>query len=133
MIRAKDPHLQRISIVIPGFLLPKGAPIPEGTLSTQPIRESDLVTQSIPKGIPKVVFPSQHTTGTFVSSQPTNKEEGEGEEEKEKEIVDVSESNSKDLYEVFDQPPSPVTSTGVLGQSSPLQSSHFDGTALLSD
>ena len=29
--------------------------------------------------------------------------------------MDVSESNSEDLYEVFNQPLFPVTSTGVLG------------------
>ena len=101
---SQSPHLQRISVAVPGFLFPKGASVPKGTLYIQPIQESDLVTQSISKGIPRIVFPSQHTTGTFVSSQPTNKEEGEGEVEKEKEIVDVSEWNSKDLYEVFDQP-----------------------------
>jgi len=105
VIKAKDPHLHRISIVVPRFLLPEGIPTPKGTLSTQPI----------PEGIPKVAPPSQHLTGEVTSSQPTTKEENEEEEEKEKEIVDVS--NSEDLYEVFNQPPSPVASTSVLGQS----------------
>ena len=107
VIKAKYPRLHRIGVVVPGFLLPEGTPIPEGALVTQPI----------PKGIPKVAPPSQHPTGEATSSQPTNKEEDEEEEEKEKEIVDVS--NSDDLYEVFNQPSSPVTSTGFLGQSSP--------------
>ena len=47
--------------------------------------------------------------------------------------MDVSESNSEDLYEVFNQPLFPVTSTGVLGQSSLPQSSRFEGAALLSN
>ena len=68
-----------IAFTVPGFLLPKGVPVPKGTLSTQPILESDLVTQSIPEGIPRVVFPSHHTTSASASSQPTNKEESEGE------------------------------------------------------
>ena len=45
--------------------------------------------------------------------------------------MDVSESDPEDLYEVFNQPPSPVTSTGVLGQLSPPQSSRFEKAAFL--
>ena len=56
-IRAKDPRLHCISVAVLGFLLPEGTPIPEGTFSTQPIWESDLVTQSISEGILRVVFP----------------------------------------------------------------------------
>ena len=58
VIRAKDPLLHHISVVVPDFLLPEGASVPEGTLSTQPIPKDDLATQSIPEGIPKVAFPS---------------------------------------------------------------------------
>ena len=72
-------------------------------------------------------------TGASASSQPTYKEEGEGEEEREKEIVDVLESYSKDLYEIFNQSHSPATSTGVLSQSSSPQPSCFEGAALLLD
>lgn len=43
----------------------------------------------------------QHTTGTSVSSHPTNEEKDKGEEEKEKKIVDVLESDSEDLFEAF--------------------------------
>ena len=131
VIRAKDPRLHHISISGPGFLFAEGTLVLECTLLTQPIPRGDLASQSIPKGIPTVAFPSQHTTDAFASSQPSNKEEGEGEEEKEKEIVDVSESDSKDLYEVFNRPSSPVTLTGVLGQSSPSQFDGFEGAALL--
>ena len=34
VIKAHDPCLHRISVAVEGFLLPKGAPIPEGTFST---------------------------------------------------------------------------------------------------
>ena len=112
VIRAKDPLLHHISVAVPGFLLPEGASVPKGTLSIQPIPKDDLATQSIPEGIPKVAFPSQHTTGESTSFQPTNKEEGEGEEEKENEVVEVSESN--DIYKVFNQPSSLVTITSDL-------------------
>ena len=33
VIRAKDPLLHRISVAVPGFLLPERASVPEGTLS----------------------------------------------------------------------------------------------------
>ena len=133
MIRARDPRLHRISVASPGFLLPEGVPVPEGTLLTHPILKDDLVSQSILEGILKVVFPSLRTTGASASSQPTHKEEGEGDEEREKEIVDVLESDSKDLYEIFNQSHSPATSTGVLSQSSSPQPSRFEGAALLLD
>ena len=121
IIKAKDPRLHRINVTVPGFLLPEGTPIPEGALVTQPI----------PEGIPKVAFPFQHTTSETTSSQPTNKEEDEEEGEKEKDVVDVSDSD--DFYEVFNQPLSPETSTGDLGQLSPPQSSHLEGATSLSD
>ena len=102
MIRARDPRLCHISVAVPGFLLPEGAPIPEGTLLTQPITAGDLASQTIPEGIPKEAFPLQPATGESTSSRPTNREEGEDEEEKEKEIVDISDLD--DIYEVFYQP-----------------------------
>ena len=45
VIKARDPRLHRISIAAPGFLLT--SPIPESTLTTEPI----------PEGIPKVALP----------------------------------------------------------------------------
>ena len=45
--------------------------------------------------------------------------------------MDVSDLD--DLYEVFNQPSSLVTSTGVLGHSSPPQFSHFEGATPLLD
>ena len=116
VIKARDPYLQRISVVVPGFLLPEGIPVPEGTLSTQPILEGTLSTQPILKGVPKVAFPLQHSTGEATSSQPIHKEEKE-KEEKEKDIVDVS--DSEDLYKVFDHPWTPKTTPGDLSQLSP--------------
>ena len=114
VIRARDPCLHRISVVAPGFLLPQGAPVLEGTFVTQPIPKSNLTSQPIPEGIPKITFPTQIVAGESSSTQPTSKEEGEGEEGKEKEIADVSDSD--DPYEIFDQPLSPGTLISDLGQ-----------------
>ena len=47
--------------------------------------------------------------------------------------MDVLESDSEDLYKVFNQPPSPMTSTGVLIQSSPPQASRFKVSVLSSN
>ena len=58
VIKAKDPRLHRISVTVPGFLLPEGDPILKGTLVTQPI----------PEGIPKVAHSSQDPTGKATSS-----------------------------------------------------------------
>ena len=121
VIKAKDPRLYHISVAVPRFLLPEGTPIPEGALVAQPI----------PEGIPKVALLSQHPASEATSSQATNKEEDEEEEEKEKKIMDISDSDN--LYEVFNQPLSPMTSTGVLGQLSPPQSNCFEGVTPLSD
>ena len=68
--------------------------------------------------MPKVVF------------QPSKKEESE-EEERQKKVMDVSDSNN--LYEVFDQPLSPETSTGDLSQSFQPLPSHFEEVASLED
>ena len=75
----------------------------------------------------------QHTTGTSVSSHPTNEEKDKGEEEKEKEIVDVLESDSEDLFEAFNQPPSPTTLTSDLSQFSQSPSSHAENATTLTD
>ena len=68
MIRARDPRLHRISVASPGFLLPEGVPVPEGTFLTHPILRDDLVSQSILEGILRVVFPSPRTTSASASS-----------------------------------------------------------------
>ena len=68
IIKARDPRLQRISVAIPGFLLPEGIPVPEGTLITQPIPKGILSNQPILEGVPKVAFPLQHLTGEATSS-----------------------------------------------------------------
>ena len=134
VIKSKDLCLQHISVVAPGFLLPKGAPIPEGTLLTQPISRDDLVSQSISEGILRAFFFwFLHTTSASASSQPTNKEEKEREEEEEKEIMDVSESDSEDLYEVFNQPPSLETFVGDLGRISQPPPNQTEGAVTLSD
>ena len=129
VIKAKDPCLHRISIVVPGFLLPEGVPVPEGSLATQPILEGTHTSQPILKGMPKVAFPPQHTSDKATSSQPSSKEKDE-EEKKQKQVVDVSDSD--DLYKFFNQPLSPETSTGGLDQFFQPQSSHFEGVTLSS-
>ena len=84
VIKAKNPRLHRISVAAPSFLIT--GPIPEGTLTTDPI----------PKGIPKVALPPQHTIGEATSSHPaiTKKEE-----EKEEEVVEVF--DFEDEFESF--------------------------------
>ena len=66
VIKARDPHLHRISAAAPGFFTT--APIPEGTLTTV----------LIPAGIAKVALPSQRSAEEeATSSQPSIKgEEG---------------------------------------------------------
>ena len=87
VIKANDPHLHRISVVVPDF----------------------LTTDSILEGIPKVTSPLQYTTRKATSSHLAIKEEGEEEkkeeEEKEEEVVEVS--DSKDEFSIFNQLPSP--------------------------
>ena len=130
VIKARDPRLHRISVAVPGFLLPEGAPVLKGTLTIQPIIEGTSTSQHILEGVPKITFPFQHTPGEATSSQPSNKEEDE-EEERQKEVVDVS--DLEDLYEFFDQPLSPDTPTGDLGQFSQPQPSRFEKVTLLED
>ena len=103
MIRARDPCLHRISVAVPGFLHPKGVPVPEGTFSTQPVRESDLLIQSISEGIPRTDLPSQYTAGASGTSKHTDKEE----------VVEVLES--EDEFTAFNHPLSPEASTPDLG------------------
>ena len=121
VIKAKDPRLHWINVVVLGFLLLKGTPVPKGALVTQPI----------PEGIPKIALPFQHPSSEVASFQPTSKEEDEEEEERQKEVVDVSDSN--DLYEVFNQPLSSKTSTDDLGQFFQSQTNHLKGVTPLSD
>ena len=109
VIKAKDPHLHRISVATLGFLTT--GPIPEGTLTTDPIPES----------IPKVALPPQYTTGEATLSYPTITKE----EEKEEEVVEVS--DSKDEFEVFNQPLSPKASTSDLGHPFSAQSNQHQG------
>ena len=115
VIKAKDPHLQRISVAAPGFLIT--GPIPEGTLSIG----------SIPEGIPKVALPPQHTAEEGTSSHPSIIKE---EEEKE-EIVEVS--DSEDEFDVFNQILSPEASSGDLGFPSLAQSSPHQEAASTSN
>ena len=110
VIKAKDPRLHRISVVAPGFLTI--GPIPGGVHVTTPIL----------KGIPKV---------GASSSRPVIKEEKEEEEEEER-IVEVS--NSKDDYDIFNQPLSPEAPVGDLGDPFPIQTDHAqEEAAILAD
>ena len=108
--------MHRISVTAPGFLII--GPIPEGMLTTDPI----------PEGILKVALPPPHTTKEATSSNLAITKE---EEEKEEEVVEVS--DSEDEFEVFNQTLSPETSTGDLGQPSPSQSSHHQGSTSTPD
>ena len=78
VIKARDPHLHRISVAAPGFFTT--GPIPEGTLTIVPK----------PAGIAKVALPSQRSVEEeATSSQPSTKgEEG---------IVEVLERGRKGL------------------------------------
>ena len=101
VIKAKDPHLHKISIVALGFLI------------SSPILEGTFVTNPIPKGIPKVDLPPKHTTEEATTSYPAITKE---EEEKEEEVVKVS--DSEDEFDVFNQPLSPEASPSDLDLSS---------------
>ena len=96
VIKARDPHLHRISVTVPDFLTI--GPIPKGTFTTIPI----------PEGIPRVVEPFQHVAKEeATSSQPATKEK---KEEEDKEVVEVT--NSEDNFTIFDQPLSPELQVG---------------------
>ena len=94
VIKAKDPQLHQISVVVLGFLIISA--IPEGTLAIDPI----------PEGILKVALPLQYIAEEATSSHPTVIKE------EEEEVVEVS--DSEDEFEVFNQPLSPEASTGDL-------------------
>ena len=51
VIRARDPRFHWISVVVPSFLLPQGAPVLEGTFITQPIPEGTSADLHIPEGV----------------------------------------------------------------------------------
>ena len=108
VIKSNSPRLYRISVAVPGFLLPEGVPIPGGTLIIEPIHADMLATETIFEGIPKVSLQSQQLTGVATSSHPTNIEE--------EEVVEVP--DSEDEFEVFNQALSPDTSTPNLGPPS---------------
>jgi len=91
VIKANDPRLHQISVLVPGFLLPEGVPIPRGTLTTEPILADTITTKPIFEGIPKVALPLQQTTGVATSSRPTNTEE--------EEVVEVP--DSEDEFEIL--------------------------------
>ena len=78
-----------------------------------------LTTNPIPEGIPKVALPPQYTTGEATFSHPIIIKE---EEEKEEEIVEVS--DSKNEFEVFNQPLSLKALTSDLIHPFPAQSNH---------
>jgi len=81
-IRARDPHLHRISVAAPGFLLP-GLKV-----------EIEEVTTPIPEGIPTIKASSlQQTTSAATPSYPPNIQE--------EEVVEVA--DSEDEFEVFNQ------------------------------
>ena len=89
VIKARDPQLQRISVVAPSFLL--FGLIPEGAVA--------IVL--IPEGIMKVALPLSQVTGAATSSYIAST--------KDEEVVDVP--HSKDDFEVFNRAWSPETST----------------------
>ena len=102
VIKGKDPRLHRISVAVPSLL------------TTGSILEGIFTTDPIPEGIPKVALSFQHAAEEeATSSQPLTKgEEG---------IVEVS--NSKDDFEVFNQPSLPEIPFGDLGHPLPAQTS----------
>ncbi|XP_065636568.1 uncharacterized protein LOC136070490 [Quercus suber] len=106
VIKAHDPRLHYINVAVEGFLLPEGAPIPEGTLLTQPITDGTSTSQPIPEGVPNVTSPLQYTLSEATSSHPSS-QKGDEEEARPREVMDVS--DLEDLYKVFNQLPSPVT------------------------
>ena len=96
VIKARDPRLQQINVAAPGFLI------------TGPIPEDVLTTNCILEGKSKLEASFSH---------PIIKEkEKEQEEEEEEEIVEAS--DSKDDFEVFNQPLSLEIPLGDLIHSS---------------
>ena len=73
-----------------------------------------LTVDPIPEGIPKIALTSQRVIKKEATSSQSSTKEEEG-------IVEVS--NSKDNFEVFNQPLSPETPSGYLGHPPPAQAS----------
>ena len=100
VIKAHDPRLRRISVIVDGFLFPEGVLIPEGTFSTQPILFPGLTTEGtqsstpIPEGIPKVGASSSQQFTEIATSSRTR-------DSKEEEVVEVT--DSEDEFEVFNK------------------------------
>ena len=99
VIKSNDPCLHRISVAIPGFLLPEGVLTLGGTLIIEPVRADMLAIEPIFEGILKVSLPPQQPIRVATSSRPTNI--------KEEEVVEVPDSEVE--FEVFNQALSPKT------------------------
>ena len=112
VIKAHDPHLHHISIVVEGFLLLDGAPIPEGTFSTQPVLFPGPTTEGTQSSTPTLedipkegASSSQQFTRIATSSHTRNSEE--------EEVVEVT--DSEDEFEVFNKDLSPEIFVTDLG------------------
>ena len=99
VIKSNDPCLHRISVAIPGFLLPEGVLALGGTLIIEPVRVDMLAIEPIFEGILKVSLPPQQPIRAATSSRPTNI--------KVEEVVEVPDSEVE--FEVFNQALSPKT------------------------
>lgn len=109
MIRAKDPHLRRISVAYERskFIVPEGVPIPEGTPFSQPLLEAAI---------------SVGASSSRLATQEVEEEKEEGEqEEKTEEVLD-----SADGFEVFNRPQSPEVVSGDMGIQRKSQRSLLD-------
>ena len=89
-IKARDPRLHLINVAMPGFLNPGSGP--QGVLKIESLLQCKAEDEVTP-------------------FQPATREEEE--EEKEEEVVEVF--DSKDEFEVFNQPQSPEVSTDDFG------------------
>ena len=94
MIKAKDPRLQQIDVVVPSFLNP--GPGLRSVLKVEPIFQYKVEDAATP-------------------SQPATTEE---EEKEERGVVEVS--DSKDNFKVFNQPQSPEEFTGDFSHLPPI-------------
>ena len=100
MIKAKDPHLHLINIVVPGFLNPGMGP--KGVLKAEPLLQYKAKDKATP-------------------SQPATKKE---EEEKE-EVVEVL--DSEDDFKVFNRSQSPEAPTSDFSHLPSAQVTHTQG------
>lgn len=103
LIKAKDYCLHLTNVAVSGFLNPGPAP----------------------EGVQKVDLPLQYTAEEATSSQLAIKEE------EEEAIVEVS--NSKDKFEVFNQPQSLEVPIGDLNHIPPAQVSHSQADSTILD